>query len=128
VSVERARENRKRGKRKAAQCPHHHAVLRDGLLDGGERRNGGVADARDAGATMAAVERALGFRGVRRLRLEGKTPRVRAVLIGGPQGALVCGPKAESGEAARGEPDSGSSPGLVRGRMKDPTGGPRLSA
>jgi hypothetical protein len=102
VSVERAWEKQKRGKRRAAERPHHQAVLRECLLDGRKRRNGGAAAARGTGAAMVAVERALGFRGVRRLRLEGKTPRVRAVLIGGLQGVLTCRPEAEVAEKARG--------------------------
>jgi hypothetical protein len=43
VSVERARGKWKGGKRSGAECPHHHAVLREGLLDGGKLRNGGAA-------------------------------------------------------------------------------------
>jgi hypothetical protein len=47
--TERPREKWGRGKRRAAERPHHHVVLREGLFDGGERRNDGAAAARGMG-------------------------------------------------------------------------------
>jgi hypothetical protein len=45
VRVEQAREKWERGKKRAAERPHHHAVPREDLLDDVERRNGGAASA-----------------------------------------------------------------------------------